>query len=280
MRIPAWCHECVSDGELGERAPANEDVHLIDVEEDNAYVGRCKNGHVIKFTLQTMRFELLFESGIVAMLAGFHREAISSIAAAVERFYEFSIESFIEKAGVRAEDLETAWKQVATQSERQFGAYVFLYLTTFRKPLLATKEERKAFQEWTEFRNGVIHKGHFPTRTRALGYAKFVFEMLRDRMAELREHDPDIYQRVQWRYTMRSHEAAEQKLKVVEPEPMPDKDGLYRGIGGASYATMLSPGWRGAPMDFEARLDVTKDNLWIWGVRRREDIDGRATPPE
>lgn len=50
-----------------------------------------KNGHVVAFTLDTLRFELLFESGIVALLAGFRREAVSSIAAALERFYEFSI---------------------------------------------------------------------------------------------------------------------------------------------------------------------------------------------
>ena len=73
----------------GEQLPARvpgrrinpENWYLADIEEDNAYVRKCRHGHEMKMKLQNVRYELLFESGIVAMLVGFHREAVSSIVA-------------------------------------------------------------------------------------------------------------------------------------------------------------------------------------------------------
>src|SRR5688500_12729552 len=114
MRIPMSCHECtwaeiesetaadeaaIERGEQPPERPAGRPVnpehwYYADIEEDNAYVKTCSNGHEMKMTLQSIRYELLFESGIVAMLVGFHREAVSSVAAALERFYEFGTEVF------------------------------------------------------------------------------------------------------------------------------------------------------------------------------------------
>lgn len=42
MRIPTWCSECATGGKPGEHSPKNEDIYMVDVEDDNAYVGQCK----------------------------------------------------------------------------------------------------------------------------------------------------------------------------------------------------------------------------------------------
>ena len=131
MRIPMSCWDCAMDTvnaeyeadaaaiAKGETPPEDkpgrpmrrEDWYLADIEQDNAYVETCRNGHEMRMTLQSVRYELLFESGIVAALVGFHREAVSSIAAALERFYEFAIEVFTTRAGIERDVFEAAWKQ-------------------------------------------------------------------------------------------------------------------------------------------------------------------------
>lgn len=280
MRIPTWCSECATGGKLGEHSPKNEDIFMVDVEDDNAYVGRCSHGHVVAFTLDTLRFELLFESGIVALLAGFHREAVSSIAAALERFYEFSIEALAEVARVPQDLFETAWKMVSSQSERQLGAYSFVYLTTFKRPFLATKEEQKTFQEWATFRNSVVHKGQFPTRERVIEYAQYVFDLIHERKTELRHHAPAVYQEIERKQASRSRAVATEKLKTIEPKPMPDAKGAVPGVGSTNYGTMLSRAAGDGPRNFAAELELAKKNLWMWGVRARESVEARATPPD
>jgi hypothetical protein len=59
----------------------------MDLEDDGAYVGKCEKGHIITVAIRNLRHEMLYESGIMAMHCGFYREAVSSIAAALERFF-------------------------------------------------------------------------------------------------------------------------------------------------------------------------------------------------
>jgi hypothetical protein len=49
----------------------------------------CDCGHRSAVVLQNLKFELLFEMGINAIVDGYPREAVSSFSAALERFYEF-----------------------------------------------------------------------------------------------------------------------------------------------------------------------------------------------
>lgn len=77
MRIPMSCWDCAWDeikaeeeaassaiarGEtLPERPPGRpmkrEDWYLADIEQDNAYVETCRNGHEMRMTLQSIRYE-------------------------------------------------------------------------------------------------------------------------------------------------------------------------------------------------------------------------------
>lgn len=279
MRIPITCHKCMSDelnakeaerkraeaaGELvPDRPPGRplrkEDWHLVELEDDNAYVGTCHNGHTMKTSLQNVRFELLFESGIVAMLMGFNREAVADIIAALERFYEFSIEVFMQRAAIEPGQYDEAWKLMKL-SERQLGAFLMLYLEAFKRPFLIGKA-RTAFDEWTQFRNGVIHQGQFPSATKVQNYARYVYELIRDARRQLKALDPQAVQQVELRNIVRGHEAIEKK---VGP-PVPDKDGMYWGVSTAGFPMMLSTIVVGEPDDFDSRLANSKKNLSLWG---------------
>jgi hypothetical protein len=280
MRIPLSCWDCswaeiaaeeaadkaaISRGEEPpKRPPARplnpDNWYFADIEEDNAYVGKCRNGHEMKMTLQNVRYELLFESGIVAMLIGFHREAVSSIAAALERFYEFALEVFTSRAGIDPADYDAAWKHVKKQSERQFGAFLMLFLTNFKKPFLVGGA-LGAYEKKVTFRNEAIHQGRFPSGDETKQYARYVFELIRDTRAALKEFDAEMLQKIELRHIFRGHAAVEQKAGPPKQGP----DGLYRGASSGSMPMMLNTIVKDEPQDFDSRLARSKGLLWWWG---------------
>lgn len=280
MRIPMSCWECtwaeieaeqaddaaaIARGEtMPERRagrPINPDHwYLADIEEDNAYVETCRNGHTMKTSVQNVRYELLFESGVVATLVGLHRESVSSIVASLERFYEFAIEVFTLRSGVDATTNDAAWKQVRSSSERQFGAFLFLFLVNFRRPFLTGKALGE-YEEMSSFRNKVIHQGRFPSHEEAMNYARYVFEVIRDNYAALKELDAEAVRKVELRHFRLGHEAIEAKAGP----PKPGKDGLYRSASSSPMPMMFSSVIKGEPTDFDSRLARSKENLWLWG---------------
>ena len=108
----------------------------------------------------------------MALLDGYTREAVSSFAVALERFYEYWVKAHLLYAEVTPGELDAAWKQVSAQSERQLGAFAVLYLREYgtRAPLLP--------QSATEFRNKVIHKGYISTRAETLKYGDQVLQYM------------------------------------------------------------------------------------------------------
>ena len=258
----------VSRGETPpERPPGrpvkHEDWYLADIEEDNAYVEKSRNGHVMRMSLQNVRFELLYESGIVATLVGFHREAVSSIAAALERFYEFAVEVFAQRAGVEATVQEAAWSVIKKNSERQFGAFQYLYLVNFKNPFM-TKKEAAAYEEQFGFRNKVIHAGYFPNHKEVLALARYVYNLIYDLRAKRVELDEAAVEQVSFRHWRRGSLALEAKAGG----PWKTEDGLYVTPGGAVLPMMLGSVIRGGPKDFDGRLADAKDQIWLWGFSR------------
>lgn len=149
--------------------------------DDGRYEFKCCFGHETTTLLQQQKFEVLFEIGAHAIIDGYYREAVSSFTSSLERFYEFALRVFLEKASKSDELFQSCWKAVASQSERQLGAFVFLWASNFGKPpeLLSNAT--------VHFRNEVIHKGKIPTREEALRYGNSVLDLLRPKMLALRE---------------------------------------------------------------------------------------------
>jgi len=72
------------------------------------------------------------------------------------------------------------WKEVSSQSERQLGAFVFVWATNFGKaPALLPNALVK-------FRNEVIHKGKIPSKEEALRYGDAVLGVLRPKLSALK----------------------------------------------------------------------------------------------
>jgi hypothetical protein len=123
---------------------------------------------VVYFT--NKKFDLLFESGLNAIKDLYFREAVASLAAALERFYEYSIRLII--SDLNPDLIESTWKNIANQSERQLGAFIFLYTKEFKKAPLSLSNKM------IEFRNKVIHKGYFPTKLEAIEFSQAILEII------------------------------------------------------------------------------------------------------
>jgi hypothetical protein len=169
--------------ELG--TPSSE-FYQAELQDDGLYWLECPHGHQTVTCLQEQKFEVLFDLGANAILDGYHREAVSSFSACLERFYEFYISVVAIKEGIDEASFLNSWRKVSNHSERQLGAFIFLYLLEEKKtpPLLSENS--------VKFRNDVVHKGKIPSKDEAISYGEevlgLVTPLLRDLKAKHSEH--------------------------------------------------------------------------------------------
>ena len=142
---------------------------------------KCARGHESALMLQSQKFEILLESAANALLEGYTLEASSSLSSALERFFKFSLKVLCKKEGIPQDQLEITFKQVSRQSERQFGAFLFIYLLTFGSSY-------KINDKIVEFRNKVIHKGYIPTPTEVENFAEKVYSEIYNLTRQLKEY--------------------------------------------------------------------------------------------
>lgn len=174
MKLFTTCMECLK--ELGH--PSFEPI-IVDYFDGATAIIECARGHKSAVILQCQKFEILFESGASALLEGYTIEAASSFSAALERFYEFCIRVFRVKDGLNEDEFTKTFKEMAHQSERQFGVFLYLYLKNFGK---AYKVKNKL----ATFRNRVVHKGYIPTIEEAENYGSQIFDEICDVYALLK----------------------------------------------------------------------------------------------
>jgi hypothetical protein len=185
MKVVLECLKCV-DGEgnlLGEKV-------VVEIQDNGLYRVTCSKSHDSLVFVPTPKHEILFHLGALALLDGHTREAVSSIAAALERFYEFYIRVVSTKYNIPAQEFDRCWKLVSKQSERQLGAFLFLYL-------FETKQAAQFISnKFTEFRNEVIHKGKICSYDEAVEYGGYVMNIINSVTAELNAADNESVGRV------------------------------------------------------------------------------------
>jgi hypothetical protein len=158
---------------------------LVGIADDNEYQIRCDAGHVSAVFLDNLKFELLFEMGLHALVDDYSREAVSSFAASLERFYEFYWHVVATKFSIPEAELELAWKIVARQSERQLGMFIAAHVLLMkRSPLVLSSKEVK-------FRNDVIHGGYIPTTKEAIDFGNKIMSLMRKLVQDLRQEVPE-----------------------------------------------------------------------------------------
>lgn len=185
MRLLIPCMKC-----LQESGKPSGEFARVEFRDDGKYELTCSHGHETTAILQQQKFELLFDIGAHAILDGYYRESVSSFAASLERFYEFSIRTFLSKLSGSDDLFRTCWKSVSSQSERQLGAFIFLWCSTFKAspPLLNNNQ--------VSFRNDIVHKGTIPTKEEAIAFGDSVLNVLRPNMLALREQLSESVQQV------------------------------------------------------------------------------------
>ena len=162
MKIITRCHECGPE----------EEALLLEVGNKNLHQVICEKGHKWSLVITQQKHEVLFEVAVHAIIDGYYREAISSFAASLERYYEFFIK-FI-SAALPSDVFEEAWKKVSSQSERQLGAYIFTYISFYRSlPDILP-------HSLITLRNKVIHKGCIPSRVDAVEFGEAVAKIIND----------------------------------------------------------------------------------------------------
>lgn len=164
-----FCAEC--QAELGH--PNFQSASSAYLNEDGMLQAKCDKGHKHTSILSNSKHELLSYIAVKALIDGYHREAISSLTSAVERFYEHYIFVIGLANGIEDNELKNSWKLVRNSSERQAGAVAYTSLMEFHRSFVAIPQKQ------TELRNKVIHKGTIPSRDQVMEYGQAVGQHLK-----------------------------------------------------------------------------------------------------
>lgn len=195
MRIPLSCMQC-----LQEQGKPDDYVYPAELQDNGLYWLKCRVGHETVTCLQEQKFEVLYDLAANAILDGYYREAVVSFTSALERFYEFYIQVILSKQNVPEDQFNEAWKRVAAQSERQYGAYVFLYTAENGMPPPRLSNAN------VSFRNDVIHKGKIPSKEESLLYGEAVLEVIEPILSAVKEKESKHVGEVVRRHVQRMHE--------------------------------------------------------------------------
>jgi len=197
------------------------DLQPVEIRDDGLYSSTCNKGHTTLTVIQQQKFEVLFDFGAMALIDGYPREAVTSIAASLERFYEFYVVATCLKYEMELADFQKAWKHVVNQSERQFGAYIFAFLIDHnggQPPIIDNKKpnfdglSKGKIKTWKEFRNAVVHKGYIPSISETIAYGNIVYLHLNELIIDLKMRSGDAVQKAILQHLSRVNKAAGGKV--------------------------------------------------------------------
>ena len=188
MLLHLFCPYCAYEKAKGlvGRAEIEVPVPIVSLSDSGVYDVKCLNGHESKVTLENLKFELLFELALNAVIDGYLRDAVASFAGSLERYYEFYYwATLLDKHG-DADTVAKSWKPLANASERQLGAFLAAatFVTGEPPEILNTNSE-------VPFRNRVIHKGYIPTTEESISFGNRILDLVRSGLDDLRNHCPD-----------------------------------------------------------------------------------------
>jgi hypothetical protein len=176
MKILLLCIKCVY--EHSETVPP---FLLSEVRDDGVYEVNCPNGHQSKIVLGRHKFETLFDIAATAIYDGYYREAVATFSTSLERFQEYFVRVIMAKYRIPDSQYDLSWKQITKQSERQLGAFIFVYL--FHRK----QSPQILSQDSVTFRNSVVHQGKIPTREEALSFGAEVYSIIIDQLRQLKK---------------------------------------------------------------------------------------------
>lgn len=237
MKTKILCSECVeqasSDGD--QMQLTNEMFAEIDLLEWPYVTYFCGKGHREHRIIAAELYELLFHQATYCLEDGYYREAIGTYNAALERYFEYAIEMISFRLTRDGQKFGTLWKEVANQSERQLGAYYFLWYTYFGK-LPDTLNSNKS-----NLRNRVVHKGHLATKEEAKDFGKYVFDYIRRSQSVLHESLSALDLHIlRLKRLIRLSSASANKALVDPPTLEHEGETFFKGIDCSPVPSFLS----------------------------------------
>lgn len=204
LRLP--CLRCIHEEKKLEYVKG-EILIPIEMRDDGIYSITCPNGHKSLVCIQEQKFEILFDLGGMALLDGYAKEAVSTFSSAFERFYEFYIRVIVTKFGISPEEFEKNWKLISNQSERQLGAFIFLYLMENKKAIEFIKPK------YISFRNDVIHKGYIPSFEEACQYGEHLFSFIVPILRDLKKKNSEFIQEIIFQDLRKKYKDAKENVQ-------------------------------------------------------------------
>jgi hypothetical protein len=260
MKIKLLCFECPRDYE----SKNGEFLLDLEVQDSGLYDVTCPQGHRSLVCLKNQKYEVLFEFGAMALVDGYTREAVASMAASLERFFEFYVKVIFCKYDVPYVEFKKGWKKVAAQSERQLGAFMFLYLLENQKAAELIEDK------YTTFRNNVIHKGYIPSYEEVVEYGERILKFITEVHNELKATSADYVKIMKDEYVMEI--LMDEKVKI-DKTSVPVKVGFDKAnmplitqhmttiinLAGINISTQEKE-----PVSFKTSLDRLRHTGIIW----------------
>lgn len=188
MIIRLFCPRCAQEAKenIKNNIAFEVPVPVSTLSDDGKYEVHCKRGHRSKVILDNIKFELLFEMGLNAIIDGYYRESISAFSSALEKYYEFYWHVVMNHNKISKDKINDTWKPLSKYSERQIGAYstAVILLKKSTPRLLNPNKEIK-------FRNRVIHDGYVPTEDESVSFGDRVMSIINEDLSDLRLITPD-----------------------------------------------------------------------------------------
>jgi hypothetical protein len=180
MIVDLFCPDCIYMSAQAGVPYQYVPIPLLRIRDDGIYHFKCPKGHDSTVRLINLKFELLFENGIHAIVDGYNRDAVTSFVSALEEFYEFYFRVAARHLASPAYAVQEAWRTASRQSERQLGLYLASY------SLLAHEPPAILENAAVEFRNKVVHRGYTPTDEESISFGNTVLTILDTAILSLR----------------------------------------------------------------------------------------------
>lgn len=183
--MKVFAFRCLSCSICRPEVPLFQKLSVVD---EGFYTSKCDScGSESRAITRVRKFELLFDIGAVALLDGYPRETVTTMAAALERLMGFYINVIVRRHRISSEQVVKMWKSVAAQSERQLGAFVYLRLVHRGTASPFPMETKMLTRQCTAatFRNDVVHKGYIPAEAEAEEFADIIHASMYELLQEL-----------------------------------------------------------------------------------------------
>lgn len=164
MKVMTLCTACHQAAGI----PRFSSAEFLELPEEGLIEMTCDLGHRTGAVVQNEKYDILAQMAVEAIVGGHHNAAVSLFAAALERLYEHCFAIICRTRNVDANVFQRAWKSLASQSERQFGAFAGAFL------LDAGTEAPSLPRRAVELRNKVTHGGYIASRAEALAFGQAV----------------------------------------------------------------------------------------------------------